>query len=674
MVFPLVYLAVAAALASALVSLGADRRPLLLRLAAFSLLGLSGLAALSAGLLALAEPLPFRVQLPLGLPWLPWHLRVDSLSGLFLALIGTVTVAVSLFGPGYTREFEHGRQPLAVLGLFTGLFVAGMELVLLADDAYAFMVAWELMSLSSYFLVAYQHQHSANRRAAFLYLLMAHIGALSILLGFGVLAGFGNGFTFDALRATTLTSEWGTVAFSLGLLGFGMKAGLIPVHVWLPEAHPVAPSHISALMSGVMLKMAVYGFVRFTFDLLGNVEWQWGLITLLVGSVSGLMGAIHALQQSDLKRLLAYSSVENVGIIFLGLGLSLIFLGIGHPRLAALGLIAALYHGWNHALFKSLLFLGAGAVISQSHQRDLNQMGGLIRRMPQTAGLFLVGSLAMAGLPPLNGFVSEWLTFQTALQVSHLESGILRTLIPVNAALLALTAAIGAAAVVKIYGVAFLGQPRSRQAKHAREADLGMRAALALLAAGCLFSGIFPNVLMNQLGGVSTLLLAQNLPQATAEGTLWLTPLSPQVSSYSAPLVVVGMLVTFSLMWTALRRTRGRVALRRSCPWECGFGPLSPRMQYTSQSFSMPIRRIFRPLWHIQEQVEETTVPNQPSFLTSIRHQLLVGDHLWTKLYEPLGHGVSVAARWVGYLQTGRIRNYLAYSFITLLLLLWVIT
>ncbi|MBI3574728.1 MAG: hydrogenase 4 subunit B, partial [Gammaproteobacteria bacterium] len=329
--FSLAYLALLGALGSSVVALGADRFPFLLRYGASALLGVSGLAAVAAGASALLAETATTDGLALGLPWLTWHLRLDPLSGFFLAVVGLLVAVIALYAPGYLREFVRGKgkQPLAPLGLFTGLFVFGIMLVLLADDAFVFMIAWELMSVSSYFLVAYQHQHAANRRAAFLYLLMAHIGGLAILLGYGVLASFGAGFTFDAMRAAELSPTWTSIAFVFAFFGFGMKAGMVPVHAWLPEAHPAAPSHISALMSGVMLKVALYGLIRFAYDLLGDIQWQWGLAVLILGASSTLLGVLYALMQHNLKRLLAYHSVENIGIILMGLGLSMIFLSQG---------------------------------------------------------------------------------------------------------------------------------------------------------------------------------------------------------------------------------------------------------------------------------------------------------------------------------------------------------
>ena len=659
-------LAVGLALLSAMLALAAERLPRLAVRGAFSCLGLAGALALLAGGQALVTGNPETLQLSAGLPWLHWHLRLDALAGFFLALIGVVTLAVSLYGPAYVREFEHSSDPLPVLGLFTGLFVAGMLLVVLADDAFLFMVAWELMSLSSYFLVAFQHEHPANRRAGLLYLLMAHIGALCILLGYGVLFGFGHGFEFDALRQAHLPGGWASIAFALAFIGFGMKAGLVPLHAWLPEAHPVAPSHVSALMSGVMLKVAVYGFIRFSFDLLGDIHWSWGVAVLIVGSISALMGVLYALMQHDLKRLLAYHSVENIGIIYIGLGLAMLFAGTGHPKLAALGLVAALYHTINHALFKGLLFLGAGAVLHSTHQRDLEQMGGLLRRMPWTGLFFLVGCISISALPPFNGFVSEWLTFQTALQSWALESGVLRSLVPMAAAMLALTGALAAACFVKVFGVAFLGQGRGKAARKAREVPLGMRAGQGLLAAACLLLGVLPVLVIRGMDTIPVALLGQGLSEATAHGWLWLTPVSADVASYSAPLVLIGMLLVWGGLAWWLHRGERR-AVRRCGVWDCGFSSPGPRMQYTASAFSQPIRQVFGLLFHVDEKVA-------PDEAGRLRHQLHVEDRAWGLFYAPVARFTQAAARRVTRMQSGSIRHYLAWSFVTLLVLLWLVS
>ena len=652
-----------------------SRYPTLLRQVVFALLGLSGILAVLAGLSVLLAQSTITDQLSLGLPWLPWHVRFDGLSGLFFLIIGIAVTAVSLYGPGYVEAYDEENQPFAVLGLFTGLFVSGMLLVLLADDAFFFMIAWELMSVASYFLVAFQHENPANRRAAFLYLLMAEVGALAIILGFGVMAGFADGLTFDEMRGANLSTTWASIAFALALLGFGMKAGIVPIHVWLPEAHPVAPSHISALMSGVMLKVAVYGLIRFCFDLLHEVHWQWGVVLLVLGTLSALGGILYAMMQPNLKRLLAYSSVENIGVIFLVLGLSMIFMANGFPQLAALGFVAALFHAFNHALFKNLLFLGAGVLQHQVHSLDIDSMGGLIKRLPQTSALFLIGCMSISSLPLFNGFVSEWLAFRTALQVDVLDNGVLRSLIPVAAAGLALTAALAAACFVKVFGLIFLGLPRSRNSDKAQEtADKGMLLSMALLAGMCFFFGIFPSLIINLLNHVAHQLLGQALPAGNILSWLWLAPVSANKASYSPVLVLVSVLMAAGVMYWYLRRNPLTKVMRHAPAWDCGFGGLTPRMQYSSSAFTMPFRRIFAKVWLIDEQIEKEQKGAMDLNVASIHYRLQVQDHSWPRLYQPIAHGVNSVAKQVGRIQTGNIRVYLGYSFVTLIIMLWVVS
>ena len=657
-------LSIGFALASSAISIAALWMPRVLRMVAMPLIALSGLSATAAGLLIMIHGGVSTFELPLGLPWLPWHLRIDALSGFFFCVIGVVSFAVGVYGPGYIRSFENGRDSLPALGGFTGLFLVGMLLVVLADDAFLFMVAWEVMSLSSYFLVAFHHDNAANRRAAFLYLLMAHIGGLAILLGFGVLASFGNGFAFDAMRGAHLSFVWASVTFALVFIGFGMKAGLVPLHAWLPEAHPVAPSHISALMSGVMLKVAVYGFIRVVFDLIGQFHWQWGVVILTIGSISAIMGVLFAMMQSDLKRLLAYSSVENLGIIFVGLGLSILFLSTGQMALGALAFVAALYHTINHALFKSLLFLGAGAILHSANEHNMEKMGGLLRRMPWTGGFFLIGCISISALPPFNGFVSEWLTFQAALQSWQLESGVLRSLVPISAAILALTGALVAATFVKVYGVSFLGQARSRPVRRARLVPLSMRYGQGILALLCVFLGVLPTSVLELINVVPLQLMGHGLVHATSQGWLWLTPISPQTASYGAFLVAVALVAALILgLWffgRGIRRTR------RCDAWDCGFAPPVPSMQYTATAFAQPFRRVFGLLFHINEGVERQNDGRQ-------RYSLSMKDRTWNIFYAPVARAVEAASRRVTRLQSGNVRIYLGWSLATLLLLLWVI-
>jgi len=509
----------------------------------FSLGVLGGLALLVIGVLALTVPAQTLV-LPIGLPDLPFHLRLDPLAAIFLALIGSTTTGISLYSAGYFRAGE-GAAP-GLLCLQYHVFLASMVMVVLADDAYAFMVAWETMALASYFLVTTQHRVPEIRSAGFLYLLLAHVGAIGILLCFGVLQGGSWQFTFDAMRAASLSPYWASIAFGLALFGFGAKAGMVPLHVWLPEAHPAAPSPVSALMSGVMLKTAIYGLIRITFDLLHTPLWWWGVVVLLLGAFTALFGAIFAAVQTDMKRLLAYSSIENIGIILTGLGLAALFRGLNMGIPAALALAATLYHCLNHALFKSLLFLATGSVLHATGQRNLGKLGGLIHRMPWVAWLALVGTLAMAGLPPLNGFVSEWLLLQGYLYTPSLPHAIVNMLVPLGAAAFALTVALSAYVMVKFYGVVFLGRPRETGLAKAHDAGWLERFGLGWLALGCIALGLMPVTVLNGLDAVNRSLLGVALGEQAAHWWL-LAPVAANRASYSALAFAAGIALAFAL-------------------------------------------------------------------------------------------------------------------------------
>jgi hydrogenase-4 component B len=633
---------------------------------AFPIGALAGLALSAFGLQAIWS-VAAQATLPLGLPDLPFHLRVDPLAGFFLLLLGTVSAGISCYAGGYFRGETRGR--LALIAAQYHVFLASMAFVVLADDAYLFMVAWETMALSSYFLVTTDHNQPEIRRAGFLYLLIAHLGAIAILLCFGVMNGGQGDYTFDALRAAQLEPRWATIAFVLAFFGFGAKAGMLPLHAWLPEAHPAAPSPVSALMSGVMLKTAIYGIVRVAFDLIGDVHWEWGMLALSVGAATMLFGILYALMQNDLKRLLAYSSVENIGIVLLGLGLSMVFIGSGHPVAGALGLIAALYHTLNHAMFKSLLFLGAGSILHSTGLRNLNHMGGLIRSMPKTAFYALIGTLAISALPPLNGFVSEWLTFQAALQAPLLDNGVVRSLLPLFAAVLALTGALTAMCFVKMYGIAFLGRPREgadgASAPPAHGADAGPmeRFAMAWLAAGCLVLGLFPSTFLLILNRVVASLTGQGLSREALEsGWLWLVPTASEQASYS-PIVFLAVILGATLLTFVLVRKFYHGRIRFSDPWDCGYPEQTTRMQDSADAFGQPIRHVFGPVYHMERRLPDPD--DRPP-----RFTLKIDDRLWYWLYLPVARLADVVSGLVGRLQQGRIRTYLLYSFITLIALL----
>jgi formate hydrogenlyase subunit 3/multisubunit Na+/H+ antiporter MnhD subunit len=620
-----------------------------------ALIGL-GLALVVAG--SLGEG-PETVTLVIGLPGLPVHLRLDALSRVFLLLLGSASAGISFFASGYFRKGQ-GTAP-GVLGLQYHMFLASMGFVLLADDAYAFMVAWETMALSSYFLVTAQHGIPEIRSAGFLYLLMAHVGAIAILLSFGVLQGGTWFFSFDAMRASTLPVPWATTAFLLALFGFGAKAGLLPLHVWLPEAHPAAPSPVSALMSGIMLKTAVYGMLRVTFDLIGEVQWWWGLIPLALGLATAIFGVVFAAVQTDMKRLLAYSSVENIGVLFTGIGLAIVFQGVGIPVLATVALLAVLYHSLNHAFMKSLLFLGTGAVLHATGERNLGRLGGLIHRMPWAGWLTLVGVLAIAGLPPLNGFVSEWLLLQVFLFSHEVPKPFVNMLLPLGAAVVALAAALAGYVMVKFFGIVFLGQPREPTLAHAHDVDFLEKIGLAWLAAGCIALGLFPNHVLSGLA-TATSQLTGVAPDFHARSWWMLAPLPERALSYSPIILLALMTMVIALTFLIVRAVYRR-PVRRAPPWDCGYARLDPRMQDTAEGFGQPIRHIFAGFFAIERDL--------PAPLDAApRYRVSVTDRIWRGIYLPIGGIVQRITDSVAWLQQGRISVYLTYSFITLVVLL----
>ena len=535
-----------------------------------------------------------------------------------------------------------------------------------ADDAYAFMVMWETMALSSFFLVTANHRIPEIRRAGYLYLLVAHVGAIAILMCFGVLQANTGDYSFANMRAQNLSPFWGSAAFLLAVFGFGAKAGLLPLHIWLPEAHPAAPSPVSALMSGVMLKTAIYGLLRVLFDLLHVQFWWWGALLLALGLATALFGVVFAAVQVDMKRLLAYSSIENIGLLIAGIGLAVIFSAYGMKPMAALALTASLYHVATHALCKSLLFLCTGSVLHATAERNLGKLGGLIRTMPWVAWATLVGVLASAGLPPLGGFVSEWLLLQSFLFTPGLPDSVLNMLIPVVAALIALVAALAGYTMVKFYGVIFLGRPREEKLAHARDAGRFERIGMLWLVVGCVALGLAPGQFIRLIDPVTLQLVSAGLGNATAGHGWLLAPTGVERASYGPVIFLLGVAASFALAWVLVRKLyHGR--LRRAPPWDCGFPAQTARMQDTAEGFGQPIRQIFEPFFRMQRELPTP-------FDSAPHYRVVVEDHIWHWLYLPIGALVSAVARLVGLLQQGRIAIYLLYSFVTLIALLMVVT
>lgn len=648
------------------------------------LIGLAGIAALrrfrivstllfplgavaSVGLMAVALSAAFAstetAVMPLGLPQLPFHLRLDSLAAFFLLLIGGVSAGVSTFAAGYFRQGEG--TPPGLLCLEYHVFLASMVMVVLADDAYVFMVMWETMAFSSFFLVLANHRIPEIRSAGYLYMLVAHVGALGILLCFGVLQANTGDYTFANMRAQHLSPFWASVAFCLAVFGFGAKAGLLPLHAWLPEAHPAAPSPVSALMSGVMLKIALYGVLRVSFDLLQTRLWWWGVLLMGLGLATALFGVVFSTVQVEMKRLLAYSSIENIGLMAAGIGLALLFSSYHMQALSALALTAALYHMLSHAFFKGLLFCSTGAVLHATGERSLGKLGGLMRYMPWVAWPTLVGVLACAGLPPFGGFVAEWLLLQSFLFTTGLPGSFLDMLVPVMAALIALVAALSGFTMVKYFGVVFLGQPREAKLAQAHDAGRWERLGMLWLVAGCVLLGLFPNQVIALMDPVTRSLVGAGLAQMVDNNSWLLVPVNVERASYAPVIFLLGVVLSFGIAFVLVRRLyHGR--LRRVPPWDCGHPWQTARMQDSAEGFGQPIRQIFEPFFRISKHLP-SAFDAQPSY------QVKVEDPLWHAIYLPLARAVAWVSKLVGVLQQGRIAVYLMYSFVTLIVVLLVV-
>jgi hydrogenase-4 component B len=575
--------------------------------------------------------------LPVGLPWLKAHFRLDSLSALFLVIVNLGAAAASLFAIGYGA---HLGKPGRVTPVFP-LFLAGMNGAVLADDAFVFLVSWEFMSFSSWILVLAEHEKEENRKAAFTYLVMAILGTFCLLSAFGILA----------------------------MAGAGSKAGLVPLHAWLPLAHPAAPSHVSALMSGVMTKVALYGLVRILFDLVHGADWWWGAVMMGLGAATAAIGILYALMQTDLKRLLAYSTVENVGIALIGLGLAFAFRAEGQTPFATLALAAAFYHILNHAVMKSLLFLGAGAVLAATGERDIEKLGGLIHRMPVTATAFLVGAAAISSLPPLNGFVSEWLILQTLFIGPSLPHWAMKFGVPVIGAVVALSATLAAAAMVRAFGIVFLGRARSDAARNAKETGPAERATLAVLAGFCLLLGVLPVTVTSLLSDVAQFLIGVQLPTAVIQGWPWLAPVSETRGSYSGT-VLVGAGLLLLLLTAILIKGFGTRRIRRSATWDCGHPENIIAAQYSGSSFAQPLRRVFGTTAFAAR--EEIDMP-MPGETRPARLEVRMIDPVWRWLYLPVVAAVEAISRRLDRLQTLTVRKHLLLVFLTLMIMLVIV-
>ena len=594
--------------------------------------------------------------------------HVDGLSAFFLFVISLVTLAVSIYSIGYVKEY-YGKKSIGLLGSGLNLFLLSMVLVVTVDNGLTFLISWELMSIISFFLVMFEHEKPEIRKAGYVYVVMTHFGTLFIILSFLTLFFFSKSLDFQSFTEVgkQLPSSIKTIIFLMSLIGFGTKAGVVPLHVWLPRAHPAAPSHISALMSAVMIKTAVYGLLRVIFDFLGGGAAWWGGLILAIGGISALLGILFGLAENDMKRFLAFSSAENMGIIFMGLGASLLFYSYNQPLLGALALTALFYHVLNHAVFKGLLFMGAGAVLYSTHTKNINELGGLIHKMPWTAAFFLIGGMALSALPPFNGFISEWATLQTLLHLAFAtEQPVWKISGVLAAAALGLTGAFVAGGVVKQFGTAFLGMPRTSRAEQTKEVPFSMRIGMFMLAIGTLVFGIWPGLI---------LLLTNNLVDGyfhtnlTGQVLLYV-PFKQTAESVSLGGILLLFVILFGILLIILKAWVGKSERRYDKTWNCGT-PLAPTMSYTGTSFSHPVLMIFKHLYKPKRSIEVYKEYNY--FPKKIRHRLLTISLIETILYQPLVRLTVFFSKRLRSIQSGNLQSYLTYMIITLIiLLLWI--
>lgn len=602
-------------------------------------------------------------------PLISIQINFDSLSAFFVLSLSVLVLCVSIYSIGYMSHYYNKRN----VGLFNFLystFILSMLMVLTAGNTVFFFITWEVMSLVSYFLVVFESEQKESQRAGTLYIIMTHAGTAFLLVAFMLMYGYSGSFDIFA-KAGIMSDAVRNILFVLFLIGFGTKAGIIPLHIWLPYAHPAASSNVSALMSGIMIKTAIYGLIRFIFGYLGVKSLWWGAAILVVGALSTILGVAYALMEHNIKRLLAYHSIENIGIILLGLGVGMIALSQGNGVLCSLALIASLFHTFNHAVFKGGLFLGAGSIQYSSHTKDIEELGGLIKKMPYTAVFMLVFSLAICAVVPFNGFVSEWLTYQSLfLNIGSGHPG-LNVITIFSAALLAMAGAMALACFVKMFGISFLGLPRSSYSRDAEEVPASMGMGMGILAVICALLGLFPleflkiiDRVSSGITGVSTL--------GSLKGRFMFIYYPVDISNSSImPLGALLLMAALTILIIgAGRLIGGRLDERKYGTWDCGFETLNSRMQYSATGFSKPLRIVFRMLYRPgrELQIEEGASPYFPG---SMKYVVSTEKIFEKYLYLPLLNALRKISRRLKFtIQTGSVHMYLIYIFAAVLALM----
>jgi hydrogenase-4 component B len=664
-------LSIVAYCTGAVASLATWRKPALCRYiccgSALAGASLGGLAAV----LGILQGTPVRWSISSGIPLIAYSFNYDALASFFNLTLAILAGAVSIYSFSYLKEFE-GKRNIGFFGFLLHLLLLSLTIVFTAANAFLFVIGWEVMALVSYGLVTFYHEDRETRRAGLLYIVMAHVDAGCLLLGFALLMQVSGSAEFASFHtaAAQLSSSQQAIAFVLFFLCFGIKAGVIPFHIWLPAAHPVAPSNISALLSGIVLKAGIYGMARIFLDGLGVLPSWAGLLVLIVGVASAVLGVLYALMDHDLKRLLAYHSIENIGIILIGLGAALVFRAAGHPQLAAVALIAAMFHTLNHAIFKCLLFLGAGSVLHSTGTRNMEELGGLIRPMPVTAFCFLIGAVAISGLPPLNGFVSEWLTYQSLLAGFGVTGGLTRILFPLAGSMLALTGALAAACFVKAFAITFLALPRGAKSSPVHEAPRSMLVAMGWLAFSCVALGLGATWFLPIFSTMNEQLLGSRVGANLITARGWVLSVgTPHGGMVSTSVIAIALLFLLIPAVVVVSIAGRRFARRRGPAWDCGLPGLSEENEYTATAFSKALRMIFSVLYQPRREIQ-AVFDVSPYFPKAIHFESEIEPTFEKRLYEPLKDLLLRFATKMRAIQAGSIHAYLAYIFITLVLLL----
>jgi len=628
-----------------------------------------------AAILGLLQGTPVGWSISSGIPLFAYSFSYDALAGFFNLTLAILVAAVAIYSFSYLKEFE-GRRSIGIFGLLFHLLLLSLTIIFTTANAYVFLIGWEMSALTAYGLVTFYHEDPETRRAGLLYVIMAHIDAGCVLLGFALLTQASGSAEFATFHtaAAQLSGSHQAAAFVLFFLGFSIKAGVIPFHIWLPAAHPVAPSNISALLSGIVIKTGIYGMARIFFDAFGVLPAWAGVFVLILGVASAVLGVLYALMEHDLKRLLAYHSIENIGIILMGLGSALIFRATGHPQLAAFALIAAMFHTLNHAIFKCLLFLGAGSVLHSTGTRNMEKLGGLIRPMPVTAFCFLIGAVAISGLPPLNGFVSEWLTYQSLLAGFGATGGLTRLLFPIAGSMLALTGALAAACFVKAFAITFLALPRGDESRHVHEAPRSMLVGMGWLTLACVALGLGATWFLPIFDTMTEQLLGLRVGASLITGNgLVLSVGAPHGGTVSTAIIGVGLLIL--LVPAALLVSSGarRFARTKGPTWDCGLPGLSDDNEYTATAFSKALRMIFSALYQPRREIQ-AVFDVSPYYPKEIHFESEIEPTFEKRLYTPLQDLILWFSTRMRAVQAGSVHAYLAYIFITLVALLLLVS